>query len=119
MVRALLAHDRGAAAVSRQVRVPTVEEEEHQRLVKERTSPTHAIRGLLHGIFDLQPRSKAFEAGLAGVKTAGGEPFPHRARQEIQRIAQVADGRDAVVKSGAAVPMPDVPGGRRRPGSRR
>ena len=56
MVRALLAYDRGDAAVLS--RVPSVEEEdrkrllrERQRLVKERTALTNAIKGLLklHG----------------------------------------------------------------------
>ncbi len=64
MVRALLAYDRGDAAVLSQVRVPSVEEEdrkrllrERQRLVKERTSLTNAIKGLLklHGVFSLEP----------------------------------------------------------------
>ena len=64
MVRALLAHDRGDAAVLSQVRVPSVEEEdrkrlhrERQRLVKARTSLTNSIKGLLklHGVFDLDP----------------------------------------------------------------
>ena len=58
MVRALLAYDRGDAAVLSRVRVPSVEEEdrkrllrERQRLVKERTALTNAIKGLLklHG----------------------------------------------------------------------
>ena len=131
MVRALLAHDRGDAAVLSRVRVPTVEEEdrkrlhrERQRLVKERTSLTNAIKGLLklHGIFDLQPRSKGFEARFADVKTAYGAPFPPRARQEILRIAgrlalveaqiaQVGAERDAVVKSGETVSMADAPEG--------
>ena len=54
MVRALLAYDRGDAAVLSRVRVPSVEEEdrkrllrERQRLVKERTALTNAIKGLL------------------------------------------------------------------------
>ena len=71
MVRALLAYDRGDAAVLSRVRVPGVEEEdrkrllrERRRLVKERTSLTNAIKGLLklHNIFDLDPRAK----GLRG-----------------------------------------------------
>ena len=52
MVRALLAHDRGDAAVLSRVRVPSVEEEdrkrllrERRRLVRERTSLTNAIIG--------------------------------------------------------------------------
>ena len=64
MVRALLAHDRGDAAVLSRVRVPSVGEEDRKRLlrercrlVKERTSLTNSIKGLLklQGIFDLDP----------------------------------------------------------------
>ncbi|MDE0392621.1 MAG: transposase [Rhodospirillales bacterium] len=54
MVRALLAHDRGDAAVLSQVRIPSVEQEdrkrllrERHRLVKERTSLSNTIKGLL------------------------------------------------------------------------
>ena len=59
MVRALLAHDRGDAAVLSRVRVPSVAEEdrkrlirERRRLVMERTSFTNSIKGLLklHGV---------------------------------------------------------------------
>ena len=73
MVRALLAHDRGDAAVLSRVRVPSVEEEdrkrllrERRRLVKERTSLTNAIGGLLklHGIFDLRPRARGVRGGF-------------------------------------------------------
>ena len=97
MVRALLAYDRGDAAVLSRVRVPSVEEEdrkrllrERQRLVKERTSLTNAIKGLLklHGIFDLEPRAADFDAAFAAVTTACGEPFPPRARREIERLAE-------------------------------
>ena len=76
-VRALLAHDRGDAAVLSRVRVPSVEEEdrkrlhrERQRLVKERTSLTNSIKGLLklHGIFDLRwPRFVGQLGGLIKV----------------------------------------------------
>ena len=131
MVRALLAHDRGDAAVLSQVRVPSVEQEdrkrllwERQRLVKERTSLTNSIKGLLklHGSFDVQPRSKDFEAKFADVKTACGEPLPPRARQEILRIAErlalveeqiarVEAERDAFVLSGETISMVDAPEG--------
>ena len=120
MVRALLAYDRGDAAVLSRVRVPSVEEEdrkrllrERQRLVKERTALTNAIKGLLklHGIFDLEPRAPDFDVKFAAVRTAYGEPFPSQARQEIERIAErlavvlrqieaVEAERDTVVSSG-------------------
>ena len=131
MVRALLAHDRGDAAVLSRVRVPSVEEEdrkrllrERRRLVKERTSLTNSIKGLLklHGIFDLEPRAKGFEAQFADVVTAYGTPLPARARQEVERIkerlslveqqiAKVEAERNKVVRSGAELSMADAPDG--------
>ena len=128
MVRALLAHDRGDAAVLSRVRVPSVEEEdrkrllrERRRLVKERTSLTNAIKGLLklHGVFHLELRTKGFEARFCKVKTGYGEPFPPRARREILRlaerlslverqIAEVQAERDAVVREGAALTASDA-----------
>ena len=97
MVRALLTYDRGDAAVLSRVRVPSVAEEdrkrllrERQRLVKERTALTNAIKGLLtlHGIFHLEPRAAVFDAAFAAVTTACGEPFPPRARREIERLGE-------------------------------
>ena len=128
MVRALLAHDRGDAAVLSRVRIPSVEEEdlkrllrERRRLVKERTSLTNSIKGLLklHGILDLNPRAEEFDAMLAEVVTAYGSPLPPRARQEIERlkerlslverqIAEVEAERDEVVRQGAALSPTDV-----------
>ena len=131
MVRALLAHDRGDAAVLSRVQVPSVEEEdrkrllrERQRLVKERTSLTNSIKGLLklHGIFDLSPRAKGFEAKFAEVVTAYGSPLPPRARQEIERlkerlslverqVAEVEGERDEVAWAGAELSIADAPEG--------
>ena len=131
MVRALLTHDRGDAAVLSKVRVPSVEEEdrkrlvrERRRMVKERTSLTNSIKGLLklHGIFDLDPRAKDFEEKFADVETAYGSPFPPRARQEIERlkerlsmverqIEEVEVERDEVARAGAELSMSDAPEG--------
>ena len=97
MVRALLAYDRGDAAVLSRVRVPSVEEEdrkrllrERQRLVKERTALTNTIKALLklHGVFNLEPRARDFDVAFAAVTTACGEPLPPRAGQEIERLAE-------------------------------
>ena len=63
--------------------MPSVEEEdckrllrERQHLVKERTSLTNSIKGLLklHGVFDLEPRAKGFEAkwSLRNCSVSGG-----------------------------------------------
>ena len=131
MVRALLAHDRGDAAVLSRVRVPSVEEEdrkrllrERRRLVKERTSLTNSIKGLLklQGVFHLDPRAKGFKEAFADVLTAYGSPFPPRARQEILRlverlslvqrqIAAVEAERDAVVRQGESIQAPVAPDG--------
>lgn len=122
MVRALLAYDRGDAAVLSRVRVPSVEEEdrkrllrERQRLVKERTALTNVIKALLklHGIFDLEPRADDFDAAFAAVTTACGEPLPPRARREVERLTErlglilrqveaVETERDAAVHRAAA-----------------
>ena len=66
MVRALMAFARGEHQVLSEVRVPTVEQDdarrvlrERQRLVKERTAHTNRIKGLLktQGIMDFDPRA--------------------------------------------------------------
>ena len=131
MVRALMAHDRGDATVLSRVRIPSVEEEdrkrlirERRRLVKERTSLTNSIKALLklHGVFDLAPRARAFQAQFANVKTAYGSPLPPRARQEILRladrlalaerqIAEVEAERDGVARSGDNIRIADAPDG--------
>ena len=118
MVRALLAHDRGDAAVLSRVRVPSIEEEDHkrllrerQRMVRERTSLTNTIKGLLtlHGVFGLEPRSRGFAVTLNEVRTALGQPLPPRAHREIERLtgrlalvqqqlAEVEAERDAVLQ---------------------
>jgi len=123
MVRALLAHDRGDAAVLSPVRVPSVDEEDRKRLIRERrrlvgerTALTNAIKGLLklHGIFDLEPRTRAFVERFGTVTTAYGKPFPSRARREIVRLADrlalverqvaaVEAERDAVVRTGQTI----------------
>ena len=131
MVRALLAYDRGDAAVLSRVRVPSVAEEdrkrllrERQRLVKERTSLTNAIKGLLklHGVVGLEPRAGDFDVAFAAVTTACGKPLPPRARREIERLAErlglvmrqveaIEAERDAAVPAGAAVRRAEAPAG--------
>ena len=131
MVRALLAYDRGDAAVLSRVRVPSVAEEdrkrrlrERQRLVRERTALTNAIKGLLklHGIFDLEPRAAGFDESFAAATTACGEPVPPQARREIERLMErlglvlrqveaIEAERDAAVRAGAAVGRAEAPAG--------
>ena len=81
MVRALLAYDRGDAAVSSRVRVPSVAEEDRRRPSRAALSGEGA-----HGAE--QPDRRSVEAArhlrtrLAEAKTACGAALPPRARRE-------------------------------------
>ena len=127
MVRALVAHDRGDLFAVRAVRAPSVEEEdrrrllrERHRLVKQRTMLVNAIRGLLmlHGIFDLDPRSKRFAEALEAARTGCGTPLPPGVRAEVRRtrailaaveaqIAEVEAERDRRVAQARCRATPD------------
>ena len=96
MVRALMAFDRGEPLAPNPVRVPSVEEEdrrrllrERRRLVKQRTMLANSIKGLLmlHGVFDLDPRKRDFAERLDAVRTGYGTPLPPGLRAEVQRTA--------------------------------
>ena len=120
MVRALIAFDRGDQQAMSTVRIPSIEEEdrrrvmrERRRLVKQRTMLANAIGGLLmlHGIFDLRPRSPRLVERLETVRTGYGEPLPPRVRAEIRRtkallkvveeqIVQVEAERDRTAEQG-------------------
>ena len=73
MIRALPAHDRGDSQVLGRVRVPSVAEEDrkrllrkHGRLVKQRTSLTYRMKGLLRlqGITGVEPGKQTSATGL-------------------------------------------------------
>ena len=94
MVRALMALDRDGPGVCSVVRVPSVEEEdrrrlprERRRLVTQRTRLTNSIKGLLmlHGVFDLDPRSAEFAERLDSARTGYRAPLPPGARAEVRR----------------------------------
>ena len=125
MVRALMAFDRGEPLAPGTVRVPSVEEEdrrrllrERRRLVKQRTMLTNSVKGLLmlHGVFDLDPRKRDFAQRLDAARTGYGTPLPPGLRAEVRRtaallevvesqIAEVEVERDRIVAraiSGAA-----------------
>ena len=82
MIRALLTNDRGDSQVLGRVRIPSVAGEdrkrllrERKRLVKQRTSITNSMKGLLR----LQ--------GIPGVlKTGYGEPLGEAAQGELGRL---------------------------------
>ena len=92
MVRALKAWDGGETDALSQVRVPSVEEEDAKRLLRERqfyaeerTRYGNRIQGLLklHGIFELHPRSPGFMDALGEARTPFGEALPSNLMLEI------------------------------------
>jgi transposase len=119
MVRALMAWARGERQVLSEVRVPTVEQDdarrglrERQRLVKERTGHGNRIKGLLktQGIMDFEPRAADAAERLDAIVTGDGRPLaPYLKREivrELERLAlvmrqidRVEAERDAVVKA--------------------
>lgn len=118
MVRALMAHARGEHHVLSEVHVPTVEQDdarrglrERQRLVKERTAHTNRIKGLLktQGIMDFDPRAKDAIKRLDDLRTGDGRLLGPCLKREIVRelerlallskqMTQVEGERDAVVE---------------------
>jgi transposase len=120
LIRALMAHVRGEHHVLSEVRVPTAEQEderrllrERQRLVQERTAHTNRIKGLLktQGIIDFDPRAAAAPRRLDDVVTGDGRPLGDRLKRELVRelarlalvmeqIEKVEVERDAVVEQG-------------------
>ena len=120
MVRALMAFARGEQQVLSEVRVPTVEQDdarrvlrERHRLVKERTAHTNRIKGLLktQGIMDFDPRAKGATLELDKIMTGDGRRLGACLKQEIVRelerlslvmeqLARVEAERDAVVETG-------------------
>ena len=133
MVRALMAFDRGEPLAPGTVRVPSVEEEdrrrllrERRRLVKQRTMLTNSVKGLLmlHGVFDLDPRKRDFAQRLDAARTGYGTPLPPGLCAEVRRtaallavvesqIAEVEAERDRIVARAVAGTAPVGDGGRR------
>ena len=111
MLRALMAFDRGEPLAPGTVRVPSVEEEdrrrllrERRRLVKQRTMLTNSVKGLLmlHGIFGLDPCAKDFAERLDAARTGYGAPLPPGLRAEVRRTAtllEVVEGQIAEVEA--------------------
>ena len=111
MVRALMAFDRGEPLAPNPVRVPSMEEEdrrrllrERRRLVKQRTMLANSVKGLLmlHGVFDLDPRKRDFAERLDAVRTGYGTPLPPGLRAEVRRTATllaVVEGQVAEVEA--------------------
>ena len=132
MVRALTAFDRGEPSAMSPVRVPSVEEEdrrrllrERRRLVKQRTMLANSVKGLLmlQGVFDLDPRKRDFAQRLDAARTGYGTPLPPGLCAEVRRtttllavvesqIAEVEAERDRIVARAVSGAAPEDDGGR-------
>jgi transposase len=120
MVRALMAFARGEHQVLSEVHVPTVQQEdarrtlrERHRLVQERTAHTNRIKGLLktQGIMDFDPRTADAAARINKIVTGDGRPLGSCLRREIIRelerlalamrqLTEIEIERDAIVQEG-------------------
>ena len=94
MIRALMAYNRGEDQVLSAVNVPSVEQEDHRRLVRERqslvydcTAHTNRIRGLLltQGIVGFDPRASGAAQQLDRLVTGDGRPLGPRLKDELRR----------------------------------
>jgi transposase len=94
LMRAFLAYLRGEPRVCSMVHVPTVEDEdrkrrtrERERLLKERTSHSNRIKGLLHGqgVRDAEPLKPGFVASLDKMRTGDGRMLTPWLKEEIMR----------------------------------
>lgn len=123
LVRALLAYKRGEPRVCAMVHVPTPEEEDRRRLVrerkaltKERVSHVNRIKGLLRsqGISGYEPLRRDRRKALEALATGYGRPLPPALKAQISReldriellIEQVEDveqARDAMLAAAAQV----------------
>lgn len=117
LVRALLAYKRGEPRVCAMLRVPTPEEEDRRRLVRERKALTNErvrhvnrVKGLLfgQGVSGYQPLNRDRRTRLEELMTGDGRPLPSALKAQISReldriellIAQIKDveqARDAMM----------------------
>ena len=77
---------------------------ERRRLVTQRTRPTNSIKGrlMLHGVFDLDPRSAEFPERLDSARTGYRAPLPPGTRAEARRakaLLEVVEGQIAEIES--------------------
>ncbi|RWB95814.1 MAG: IS110 family transposase [Mesorhizobium sp.] len=94
LVRALLAYRRGEPRVCAMVRVPSVKEEDHRRigrerkaLVGERTCHVNRIKGLLfaQGITGYEPLGRDRRHRLEELRTGDGRALPEHLKGQIRR----------------------------------
>jgi transposase len=125
LVRALLAYNRGEPRVCAMLRVPTPEEEDRRRLVRERKALTNErirhvnrIKGLLfsQGVSGYEPLKGDRRERLDALITGDGRPLPPALKAQIsreldrielliQQIKDVEEARDAMLVA-ADVPTP-------------
>lgn len=125
LVRALLAYNRGEPRVCAMLRVPTPEEEDRRRLVRERKALTNErirhvnrIKGLLfsQGVSGYEPLQGDRRKCLDALITGDGRPLPPALKAQISReldriellikqIKDVEEARDAMLVA-ADVPTP-------------
>jgi transposase len=117
LVRALLAYKRGEPRVCAMLRVPTPDEEDRRRLVRERKALTNErirhvnrVKGLLfsQGLSGYEPLHRDRRKALEALSTGDGRPLPPALKAQISReldriellIAQIKDveqARDAML----------------------
>jgi transposase len=122
LVRALLAYKRGEPRVCAMLRVPTPEEEDRRRLVRERKALTNErvrhvnrVKGLLfgQGISGYEPLRRDRRKRLDDLVTGDGRPLPAALKAQISReldriellieqIKQVEAERDLMLAAASA-----------------
>jgi transposase len=94
LLRGLIAYHGGDRHVWREVRVPTVAEEDGKRLhrerrtlLKEKNQHINRIKGLCaqQGIYDFEPARANRHERLAVLRTGDGRPLPDQLRRQIAR----------------------------------
>jgi transposase len=94
LMRAFQAYLRGEPRVCSMVHVPSVEDEDRKRrmrereaMLNERTRHTNRIKALLfgQGIRDVMPLKPGFLTGLDKLHTGDGRPLPPHLKEEIHR----------------------------------
>lgn len=94
LVRALLAYKRGEPRVCAMLRVPTPEEEDRRRLVRERKALTNErirhvnrVKGLLfgQGVSGYEPLKRDRRKCLETLVTGDGRPLPSALKSQISR----------------------------------
>jgi transposase len=119
MIRALMAYTRGEDQVLSTVQIPSVEQDderrlmrERQRLVKERTAHTNRIKGLLltQGIVGFDARADGADRRLDELVTGDGRRLGPRlkdeVRREIGRLRLVMEQPDHVDDERDAIAIP-------------